>query len=80
MYVMVCAPPNMYVMMCIRPDILQVVNIVGRFMANPTKEEWKAVKWTLRYLKGIIETILCFGGETYKLNGYVNLIMLVKWG
>ncbi|MCH83068.1 hypothetical protein A2U01_0003882 [Trifolium medium] len=36
------------------------------------KEHWKAVKWVLRYLKGTIDTCLCFGGDTCQLNGFVD--------
>ena len=42
----------MYIMVCTRPDIAQAVGVVSKFMANPGKEHWNAVKWILRYLKG----------------------------
>ncbi|KAM7469095.1 hypothetical protein LguiA_007278 [Lonicera macranthoides] len=42
----------MYAMVCTRPDIAQAVSIVSRFMANPGKQHWNAVKWILRYLQG----------------------------
>lgn len=42
----------MYVIVCIRPDIAQAVGVVSRFMNNPGKGHWQAVKWILRYLKG----------------------------
>ena len=37
---------------CTRPDLAQVLSVVSRYMANPGKEHWSAVKWILRYLKG----------------------------
>ncbi|KAH9304735.1 hypothetical protein KI387_009139, partial [Taxus chinensis] len=37
----------MYVMVCTRPDIAQVVGVVSRYMANPGKEHWKVVQWIL---------------------------------
>lgn len=37
----------MYAMVCTRPDISQAVSIVSRFMANPRKAHWEAVKWIL---------------------------------
>ena len=40
----------MYVMVCIRPDISHAVGVVSRFMSNPGKAHWEAVKWILRYL------------------------------
>ena len=51
----------MYVMVCTRPDIAHVVGVVSRYMANPGKEHWEAVKWLLRYLRGTSSTSLFFG-------------------
>jgi hypothetical protein len=42
----------MYAMICTRPDLAHAVSVVSRFMHNPGKEHWNAVKWILRYLKG----------------------------
>ena len=42
----------MYAMVCTRPDIGYAVGVVSRFISNPGKEHWNAVKWILRYLKG----------------------------
>ena len=42
----------MYAMVCTRPDISHVVSVVSRYMANPGKEHWQAVKWILQYLRG----------------------------
>ena len=42
----------MYAMVCTRPDIGYAVGVVSRFMSNPGKEHWNAVKWILWYLKG----------------------------
>ena len=40
----------MYVMICTMPDISQAVSMVSRYMHNPGKNQWLAVKWILRYL------------------------------
>ena len=42
----------MYVMVCTRPYISYSVGVVSRFLANPGKQHWQAVKWIFRYLKG----------------------------
>jgi hypothetical protein len=42
----------MYAMVCTRPDIAHAVGVVSRFMVNPGKEHWEAVKWIFRYLRG----------------------------
>jgi hypothetical protein len=62
----------MYAMVCTRPDISQAVSVVSRFMANPGKAHWEAVKWILRYLKGTINTALCFGEDTCQISGFVD--------
>ena len=35
----------MYAMVCTRPDISHAVSVVGRYMANPGKAHWHAIKW-----------------------------------
>ena len=42
----------MYLMVCTRPDISHAVSVVSRYMADPGKEHWNAVKWIFRYLTG----------------------------
>uniref|UniRef100_A0A3Q7GQU9 Reverse transcriptase Ty1/copia-type domain-containing protein n=1 Tax=Solanum lycopersicum TaxID=4081 RepID=A0A3Q7GQU9_SOLLC len=42
----------MYVMDCTRPHIAHAMRVISRYMANPGKEHWEAVKWLLRYLRG----------------------------
>ncbi|RVW39505.1 Retrovirus-related Pol polyprotein from transposon TNT 1-94 [Vitis vinifera] len=54
----------MYAMVCTRPDIAHAVGVVSRFMSRPGKQHWEAVKWILRYLKGSLDTCLCFTGGT----------------
>ena len=34
----------MYAMVCTRPDIAHAVGIISRFLSNPGKEHWTAVK------------------------------------
>ena len=41
----------MYTVVCTKPDIEYVVEIVNRFMSNPGKEHLASVKWILWYLK-----------------------------
>jgi hypothetical protein len=62
----------MYVMVCTRPDIAHAVGVVSRYMNNPGKEHWEAVKWILRYLRGIATHALCFEGSDIVLQGYVD--------
>jgi len=66
----------MYAMVCTRPDIAHAVGVVSRYMNNPGKEHWMAVKWILRYLRGTTNQALCFGGSNIALQGYVDVDMV----
>eukprot|EP00253_Pinus_taeda_P024163 PITA_24163 len=46
-----------------------------RYMNNPGKEHWMAVKQILRYLRGTTNQALCFGGLKIALQGYVDVDM-----
>ena len=61
-----------YAMVCTRPDIAHAVGVVSRFMSRSGKQHWEAVKWILRYLKGLSDTSLYFTGASLKLQGYVD--------
>jgi hypothetical protein len=65
----------MYAMVCTRPDIAHAMGVVSRYMINPGKEHWEAIKWILRYLKGTTTHALCFGGSSIVLHGYVDADM-----
>ena len=51
----------MFSMICSRPDLAYAISLVSRFMANPGKEHWNAVKWILRYLKGTLNYGIIYG-------------------
>ncbi|KAH0685102.1 hypothetical protein KY289_022854 [Solanum tuberosum] len=65
----------MYAMVCTRPDIAHAVGVVSRFLDNPGKEHWEAVKWILRYLRGSSDECLCFGASDTILKGYTDADM-----
>ena len=50
----------MYAMVCTRPDIAHAVSSVSRYMANPGKQHWQAVKWILRYLRGTLNRSIIY--------------------
>jgi hypothetical protein len=54
----------MYVMVCTRPDISHAVGVVSRYMENPGREHWNAVKWVLRYLRGTSDYCITFNGSS----------------
>ena len=65
----------MYAMVCTRPNIAHAVGVVRRFLENPGKEQWEAVKWILRYLRGSTRDCLCFQGSDPILKGYTDADM-----
>ena len=60
---------------CAQDDIAHVVGVVSRYMNNPGKENWKAVQWILKYLRGTTSHALCFRGSDIVLQGYVDVDM-----
>ena len=62
----------MYAMVCTRPDIAHVVVVVSRYMSNPGKEHWEAVKWLMRYLRGTSSISLYLGKGKVTLQGFVD--------
>jgi len=66
-----------YAMVCTRPNLAYAVSTVSRFMSNLRKQHWKAVKWVLRYLRGITRLGLVFQrletGKPRLLQGYINI-------
>ncbi|XP_014624146.1 secreted RxLR effector protein 161-like [Glycine max] len=56
-----------------RPDIVHAVNIVSRFMSNPSKTHFAAAKRILRYVKGTKDFgILYEADRDFNLTGYTN--------
>ena len=53
-----------------RSDMIYLVNILSRYMVNPTSNHWTSTKRVLRYLKGIIE----FGLIYEKFMKYLKVI------
>nr|GEZ36642.1 retrotransposon protein, putative, Ty1-copia subclass [Tanacetum cinerariifolium]GEZ36644.1 retrotransposon protein, putative, Ty1-copia subclass [Tanacetum cinerariifolium] len=51
----------MYLMVCTRPDIAYAVSVVGRYLENPGKNYWEAVKWIFKYLRGTSNVGLMYG-------------------
>jgi len=54
----------MYAMVCTRPDLAHAVSVVSRFMGQPGKEHWPAVKRIFHYLRGTFDVGLVYGNCT----------------
>ena len=48
----------MFAVVCTRPDIGYVVGVVSRYISNPRREHWAAIKWILWYLRGTLSACL----------------------
>ncbi|KAL8092834.1 hypothetical protein AgCh_034910 [Apium graveolens] len=57
-------------MVSTRPNVAHAVRVVSRFMSNPGREHWEAVKWLLRYLKGTSKVALYFSKKDVILEGF----------
>lgn len=58
-----------------RPDNAYVVNVVSRFMAQPRREHWKAIKQIFRYLNSSMSYDLMYKGskgDSNDLQGYID--------
>ncbi|KAG8498395.1 hypothetical protein CXB51_006971 [Gossypium anomalum] len=64
----------MYTMMCTRPDISQAVSIVSKYMHNPGKGHWQAVKWILRYIQKTMDVRLLFKQDTTLGKGVIGYV------
>ena len=62
----------MYAMICTRPDIAYAVGVVSRYMSNPGKKHWEAVKGIMRYLNGTRKVCICFGRSEACVIGYTD--------
>ena len=65
----------MYSMGRTRLDIAHIVGVVSRFLENPGKEHWEAMKWIFGYLRGTSKLCLCFGKGKPILEGYTDADM-----
>ena len=60
-------------MVATRPDLAHAVGTVNRYMSNPGKKHWEAIKHILRYLKGTTDAQLTFGLTTLaEVEGYTD--------
>ncbi|GJX27388.1 retrovirus-related pol polyprotein from transposon TNT 1-94 [Tanacetum coccineum] len=62
----------MFAMICTRPDIAHAVGVVSRYMAEPGRGHWEAVKRIFRYIKRTSDVALCFGDSDLIVKGYVD--------
>ncbi|PKU81861.1 Retrovirus-related Pol polyprotein from transposon TNT 1-94 [Dendrobium catenatum] len=52
----------MYSIVCTRLEIVHSVSIVCKYMVEPSKLYWEALKWIFRYVKGSLDIDLLYKG------------------
>ena len=62
----------MYAMIATRPDIAFAVGVVSRYMSNPGKKHWEAVKGIMRYLKATKSLRICYESQDLSVRGYTD--------
>ncbi|CAA7043752.1 unnamed protein product [Microthlaspi erraticum] len=63
----------MYAMIGTRPDLAYAVGLVCRFMSDPIKDHWAAVKWIMRYVNGTLKRKLVYKREgEFVIKGYCD--------
>lgn len=65
----------MYAIVCTTLDIAHVLGILSRYMSNLGKQHWEAVKWIIKYLRGITNTMSCFRKTDLVVQDYVDADM-----
>ena len=63
-----------YAMVCTRPDISHAVGIVSRYMHNPGKGHWQAVKWILQYIQKTVDVSLLFERDDTLGQGVIGYV------
>ncbi|GAQ93020.1 hypothetical protein KFL_012550020 [Klebsormidium nitens] len=58
-----------YLSECTRPDIVQAMGALARYMAGPTEAHWQAAFGVVRYLVGTAKGGVTFGGSEKALVG-----------
>ena len=66
----------LYLSLCTRPDICSAVNLLSRYVSNPGRNHWNAVKHLIRYLIGTQHYGLTISGTAGQIYGYAD----ANWG
>ena len=63
-------------MVSTRPNLCFAMSVLSRFMSNPGRRHWEAMKWLFRYIKGSTNIGLTYekkGGTKLELEGFVDV-------
>ena len=66
-----------YAMLCTRPDISWIITKLSQHLDDPNNVDWLLINHVMRYIKGSLETKLCFTkSDKLQLVGYCD----ADWG
>ena len=68
----------MYAMVCTKPDLAYPISMVSRFMENPGKIHWLALKWLMRYVHGSLDLGLSYGCQDFQ-SAVTGMWMQILW-
>jgi hypothetical protein len=63
----------MYASVATCPNITFAISTLSQFLENPGEVHWEAVKRVFRYLLGMHDLTLTYGGESQDLEGYTDV-------
>lgn len=63
----------MYIMIYKIPNIIHVIGVINRYIKNPKKMHWKALKLLLQFFKGTSNLALCFKKNSKNLQGFTTV-------
>ncbi|TYK01065.1 retrotransposon protein, putative, Ty1-copia subclass [Cucumis melo var. makuwa] len=64
----------MYAMLCTRPNICYLVEMVSRYQSNPGCDHWTTIKNILKYLRRTKDYMLVYGSKDLILIEYTNSV------
>ena len=63
----------MYAMIATCPNIAFAMGVVSKYMSNPGKRHWEAVKGIMTYLKATKHMCIYYGSQDLCVKGYTSL-------
>ena len=65
----------MYTIVCTWSDLSQAILMISRYMHDPDRDHWEAVKWILRYIKGTIDISLGFEKDSRESRSVSDMLI-----
>ncbi|CAK9177853.1 unnamed protein product [Ilex paraguariensis] len=62
----------MYTMLCTKPDLSYVVDLISQYQSNPSIPHWLVVKRILRYIQDTLDFSLTYQTDDIYVNSYCD--------